>query len=183
MLLAVIFKTKNSWTAYSVLASPRVYGAFIFNLAQEGKALANMSNLQMLLCIEFTWYCWIWIFKTKESEQATDWAALGRAHWICKLVVTCRHSNNRDSILSPVTIERIGKANKTMQDIVILIVWLPVALRLLSWENWIGRRKLLLHMNSRQGRHFLHVGLQMGHFQTLIISPLKFALRFSERAG
>lgn len=48
--------------------------------------------------------------------------------WICKLVVTRRHSDNGDSILSPVTIEGIGKANQAMQGIVILTVWLPVLL-------------------------------------------------------
>lgn len=54
------------------------------------------------------------MFKTKESEQAIEWAALGRAHWICQLVETRRHSNNRGSILSPVTVQGIGTANQTM---------------------------------------------------------------------
>lgn len=38
MLLAVIFIKKTYLNAFFVLAGPRVYRVFIFNLAQEGDA-------------------------------------------------------------------------------------------------------------------------------------------------
>lgn len=65
-----------------------------------------------------------------------------------------------------------------------MTVWLPVPLELLSWETWISSGKLSLHTDSRQGKRFRCLGLQMGHFQVLIISLQEgFAGRASKRAG
>lgn len=60
------------------------------------------------------------MFKAKESERAIEQAALEEqglcqnAQWICWLVETDRHSNNRGSRLTPAPTEGIGTANQTM---------------------------------------------------------------------